>query len=148
MSLVLITSMTSIPNIQSQSPLQSQSLSSTMDVSQIVTQIAERVAAANPDTNASFVEQILTELAKQSSQLPDQGNILEEVYSQIFTYPYGVESQALARFASLLAADGRILVPIVQKILQEQASGQSTSRSIVNIAVQDATGGGKNVKTR
>jgi hypothetical protein len=63
-SMVLITSMTTIPNIQSQSPIQSQPLSSTTDITQIVTQIAERVAASNPGTNADFVEQILIELAK------------------------------------------------------------------------------------
>jgi hypothetical protein len=103
------------------------------------------VATANPGTNAAFVEQILTELARQSSQVSSRGNILEEIHSLVLTFPYGIESQSLARFASLLAADSSILLPIVQKILQEQASGKSTPQSIVNIAVQDASGGGKNV---
>jgi hypothetical protein len=62
------------------------------------------------------------------------------------TYPYGIESQSLARFASPLATDSNILLPIVQKIIQEQVSGgKSASQSTVNIAVQDASGGGKNV---
>jgi hypothetical protein len=38
-----------------------------------------------------------------------------------------------------------VLLQIVQKILQEQAGGKSPSQSIVNIAVQNATGGGRNV---
>jgi hypothetical protein len=137
---VLITSIFSIPATKSQ-PLQS----SATDVSQIVNQIADRVAAANAGIEVIFVEQILTELARQSSQVSSQGNTLEEIHSQVLTYPYGVESQSLARFASLLANDSRVLLSIVQKILQEQASGKNTSQSIVNIAVQDAAGGGSNV---
>jgi hypothetical protein len=82
---VLTTGFT-IPTIQSQP-----SQSGIADVSQIVRQISERVASANPDTDTVFVEQILTELARQSSQVPNQGNILEEIYSQILAYPYGIE---------------------------------------------------------
>jgi hypothetical protein len=77
------------------------------------------VVAANPGANIVFVEQILGELARQSSQVSSQGNTLEEIYSQVLTYPYGIESQLLARFASLIANDSSILLPIVQKILQE-----------------------------
>jgi hypothetical protein len=73
-----------IPNIGSQ-PLQS----STDDISQIVKQISERVTSSNLGTTAVFVEQILTELARQSSQVPGQGNVLQDIYSQVLTYPYG-----------------------------------------------------------
>jgi hypothetical protein len=132
--------MFSIPVTKSQP-----SKSSATDVSQIVKQIAERVAAANAGIEVIFVEQILTELARQSPQVSNQGSILEEIYSQVLTYPYGTESQSLARFAGLLSSDSSILLQIVQKILQEQASGKSPSQSIMNIAVQDATGGGRNV---
>ena len=64
------------------------------------------------------------------------------------TYPYGIESQSLARFASLLSSDSSILLPIVQKVIQEQAGGKSAPQSIVDIAVQDASGGGKNVNDK
>jgi hypothetical protein len=137
---VVLTTGITIPAIQSQP-----SQSGAADVSQIVKQISERVTSANPDTDAVFVEQILTELARKSSLVPNQGNILKEIYSQILTYPYGIESQSLARFGSLLSSDSSILIPIVQKIFQEQASGKNPIQSIVNIAVQDATGGGRNV---
>jgi hypothetical protein len=140
---VLITSLTSVPAIRSQPPTQIEPQST--DVSQAVKQIAERVTSANPGTNIVFVEQILTELTRQSSQVSSRGNILEEIHSQVLTYPYGTESQSLARFASLLSSDSSILLPIVQKILQEHASGKSILQSIVNIAVQDASGGGRNV---
>jgi hypothetical protein len=142
---VLIASITSAPASLSQLPTQDQPMPSATDVSQVVKQIAERVISANPGTTAVFVEQILTELARQSSQVPSQGNILQDIYSQVLTYPYGIESQSLARFANLLSSDNSLLLSLVQKIVQEQARGSSPSKSIVNIAVQDATGGGKNV---
>jgi hypothetical protein len=51
---------------QQQTPQQEQQLNQqTIGVSQIVKQIANKVAAANPGTNAASVEQVLTELAKQ-----------------------------------------------------------------------------------
>ncbi len=100
---------------------------------------------ANPGTNATFVEQILTELTRQSAQVSNQGNVLEEIYSQVSTYPYGIVSQSLARFASVLSTDSSYVLPTVQKIIQDRATGKSISQSIVNIAVQEASGGGKNV---
>jgi hypothetical protein len=135
--LILITS---VPSIQSQSPVQPSNISS-----QVAKQIAEKVATANPGINATFVEQILTELTRQSAQVSNQGNALEEIYSQVSTYPYGIVSQSLARFASVLSTDNSILIPTVQKIIQELTSGKSIPQSIVNIAVQDASGGGRNV---
>jgi hypothetical protein len=136
--LILITS---VPSIQSQSPVQPSNTVS----SQVVKQIAEKVATANPGTNTTFVEQILTELTRQSAQVSNQGNVLEEIYSQVSTYPYGIVSQSLARFARALSTDNSILLPTVQKIIQEITMGKSIPQSIVNIAVQDASGGGKNV---
>jgi hypothetical protein len=144
-SIVLITSITSVPAIQSQSPIQTQTQLGTTVASQIVKEIAEKVATANPGTNAALVEQILTELTRQSVQVSNQGNVLEEIYSQVSTYPYGIVSQSLARFARVLSTDNSILLPTVQKIIQEITTGKSIPQSIVNIAVQDASGGGKNV---
>jgi hypothetical protein len=144
-SIVLITSITSVPAIQSQSPIQTQTQPGTTIASQIVKEIAEKVAMANPGTNAAFVEQILTELTRQSVQVSNQGNVLEEIYSQVSTYPYGIVSQSLARFARVLSTDNSILLPTVQKIIQEITTGKSIPQSIANIAVQEASGGGKNV---
>ena len=94
-SLVLLTSITSVPAIQSQSPIQTQTQPSTTVASQIVKEIAEKVATANPGPYATFVEQILTELTRQSAQVSNQGNVLDEIYSQVSTYPYGIVSQLL-----------------------------------------------------
>ena len=71
----------------------------------MVRQIAEKVATANHGINATFVEQILTELTRQSAQVSNQGNVLEEIYSQVSTYPYGIVSQSLARLARVLSTD-------------------------------------------
>ena len=68
-SIVLITSITSVPAIESQSPIQIQTQPSATVSSQIVKEIAEKIATANPGTNATFVEQILTELTRQSAQV-------------------------------------------------------------------------------
>ena len=135
-SVILVTGFTFIPAVRLQASVQQpQVQQNTSDVSRIVKQIADEVAAANPGTNATFIEQILTELAKLSAQVSTQDNVLEEIYSQISTYPYGIISQSLARFASLLSTDNTILIPAVQKITQEQASGKNVLQSIVNIAV-------------
>jgi hypothetical protein len=104
-SLVLLTSITSVPAIQSQFPIQTQTQPSTTVASQIVKEIAEKVATANPGPYATFVEQILTELTRQSGQVSNQGNVLDEIYSQVSAYPYGIVSQSLARFARALSTD-------------------------------------------
>jgi hypothetical protein len=60
--MVLLTSISSVPATQSQPPITpSQSVGT--DLSQLLTKISERVATANPGTNAAFVEQLLSELA-------------------------------------------------------------------------------------
>jgi polysaccharide pyruvyl transferase WcaK-like protein len=103
-SLVLLTSITSVPAIQSQSPIQTQTQPSTTVASQIVKE-SQRRATANPGPYATFVEQILTELTRQSGQVSNQGNVLDEIYSQVSAYPYGIVSQSLARFARALSTD-------------------------------------------
>ena len=69
-SVILVTGFTFIPAVQLQTSVQQpQVRQNTSDVSQIVKQIADKVAATNPGTNSTFVGQILTELARQSAQV-------------------------------------------------------------------------------
>jgi hypothetical protein len=68
--LILITS---VPSIQSQSPVQPSNT-----VSSQAKQIADKVATANPGINATFVEQILIELTRQSAHFSNQANVLDE----------------------------------------------------------------------
>lgn len=148
-SIILITGISFVPALKSQASVQqTQAQPNNSSISEIVKQIADKVATANPGTNATFVEQILTELARQSAlaSTPDkQIEEIQQISSQVSTYPYGVVSQSLAGFANQLAADSTILLPTVEKIIQEKARGKSIPQSIVNIAIQQATGGGKNV---
>jgi hypothetical protein len=41
--------------------------------------------------------------------------------------------------------DSNVLLPVIQSITQEKSEGKSISESIVDIAIQQASGGGKNV---
>jgi hypothetical protein len=45
-----------------------------------------------------------TELTRQSGQVSNQGNVLDEIYSSI-SISYGIVSQSLARFARALSTD-------------------------------------------
>jgi hypothetical protein len=86
------------PQIQQQTQQPNQ-----IGVSQIIKQIADKVAAANPGTNATSVEQVLTQLAKQNAQASGETNAIEkirQISSQITIYPYGTVSQSLAGFAN------------------------------------------------
>ena len=128
---------------------QTQQQPNQIGVSQVIKQIADKVAAANPGTNAASVEQVLTELVKQNAQATSQANAIEEVRqisSQVTTYPFGTVSQSLASFANQSSSDSTTLQPTIQKTIQEKkSSGKDITQSVVNTAVQEATGGGKNV---
>jgi hypothetical protein len=62
---------------QPQPQQQTQQQPNQIGVSQIIKQIAEKVAAANPGTNAASVEQVLTELVKQNAQATSEANAIE-----------------------------------------------------------------------
>jgi hypothetical protein len=154
LSLVLLSGISFVPaiyvgaSVQQQQQPQSQQPNQ-IGVSQIIKQIANKVAAANPGTNAASVEQVLTELVKQNAQATSEANAIEEVRqisSQVTTYPFGTVSQSLATFANQSSADSTTLVPTIQKTIQEKkSSGKDISQSVVDTAVQEASGGGKNV---
>ena len=109
--IILLTGISLVPAIQvvaSTQDLQPQIQQQTQQpnqigVSQIIKQIADKVAAANPGTNATSVEQVLTQLAKQNAQASGEANTIEkirQISSQVTIYPYGTVSQSLAGFAS------------------------------------------------
>jgi hypothetical protein len=109
--IILLTGISLVPAIQvvaSTQDLQPQIQQQTQQpnqigVSQIIKQIADKVAAANPGTNATSVEQVLTQLAKQNAQASGEANTIEkirQISSQVTIYPYGTVSQSLAGFAN------------------------------------------------
>jgi hypothetical protein len=78
-------------------------------------QIAQQVVTANPGTSATYVQQILVQLAKQTAQTASKDQAIQEIRqiaSQVTTYPFGTVSQSLAHFAKQVALCS-IYVPLV-----------------------------------
>jgi hypothetical protein len=169
LSIVLITGISFIPILQAgvyaqQQPQQSQQVpqqqQNRIGLSQVIKQIAQQVATANPGTNATQVYQILVQLAKLTAQTTSKEKAIEDIRqisSQVSTYPYGTVSQSLSHFAQQLvpaaAGSGRSsgstttnAVQIAQQITQDTASstGKNVTQSVVDKAVQTATGASSN----
>jgi hypothetical protein len=156
-SIVLLTGISLVPTLQivvngqvqqQQQPQQQKQVG----LSQVIKQIAQQVANANPGTNATHVQQILVQLAKQTAQTASKEQAMQEIQqisSQIAKSPFGTVSQSLAHFAQQVASGNSNVVQIVQQTVQEKASASSDSKNITqtlsNTAVQQASGGSKNV---
>ena len=95
--------------------------------------------------------QILEQLAKQTAaQIASKEQAIQEIRqisSQIAKYPFGPLSQVLSHFAQQIASGNSNVVQIVQQTIQEKASSISNNitQSLSNVAVQQASGGPKNV---
>jgi hydrogenase maturation factor HypF (carbamoyltransferase family) len=92
-------------------------------LSQVIKQIAQQVANANPGTNATQVYEILVQLAKQTAQTAGNEQAIEnirQIYSQVIISPSGILSQSLARFAQQIASGGDSTngIEIIQQIIQ------------------------------
>jgi hypothetical protein len=76
-------------------------------LSQVIKEIAQQVANANPGTNATQVYEILVQLAKQTAQTAGNEQAIEnirQIYSQVIISPSGILSQSLAGFAQQIAS--------------------------------------------
>jgi poly-D-alanine transfer protein DltD len=73
-------------------------------LSQVIKQIAQQVANANPGTNATQVYEILVQLAKQTAGNEQATENIRQIYSQVIISPSGILSQSLARFAQQIAS--------------------------------------------
>jgi hypothetical protein len=163
LSIALITGISFIPVLQAgvyaqKQPLQSQQQQqqppqqqqkNRVGISQIIKQIAQQVATANPGTNATNVYQILVQLAKQTAQASTQAEAIIEIRqisSQVSAYPFGTLSQVLSHFAKQVASGNSNVVQIAQQTIQEKASSTSKNitQSLSNTAIQQASGGSRN----
>jgi hypothetical protein len=102
---------------------QQQQQSNRVGLSQIIRQIAQQVATANPGTNGTNVYQILVQLAKQTSQTSSQAEAIKEISqisSQVATYPFGTLSQVLSHFAKQVASGNSNVAQVVQQTIQEK----------------------------
>jgi hypothetical protein len=155
LSIVLLTGISLVPALQigvngqvQQQPQQQKQVG----LSQVIKQIAQQVANANPGTNATHVQQVLVQLAKQTAQTASKEQAIQEIRqisSQVSAYPFGTVSQSLSHFAQQVESGNSNVVQIVQQTVQEKASSGGGSKNITqslsNTAVQQASGGSKNV---
>jgi hypothetical protein len=94
LSIVLLTGISLVPTlhsgaysqVQQQQPQQQNQIA----LSQVIKEIAQQVANANPGTNATQVYEILVQLAKQTAQTAGNEQAIEnirQIYSQVIIYP-------------------------------------------------------------
>jgi hypothetical protein len=163
LSIVIVTGISLIPALQigvngqvQQQQQQQPKQQNQVGLSQVIKQIAQQVANANPGTNATHVQQILVQLAKQTALTASKEQAIQEIrqiFSQIAKFPFGTVSQSLAHFAQQAASGNSNVVQIVQQTAQEKAgrgdgagsSSKNITQTLSNTAVQQATGGSNNV---
>jgi hypothetical protein len=93
LSVVLLTGISLIPALQigvnGQVQQQQQpSQQNQVGLSQVIKQIAQQVANANPGTNATHVYQILVQLAKQTAQTPVKQRLLKKFVKYLHRLPH------------------------------------------------------------
>src|SRR5215216_2337032 len=158
LSIVLLTGLALVPALQigvngqvQQQQQQQPQQQNSVGLSQIIKQIAQQVSNANPGTNATYVYQILVQLAKQTAQTASKEQAIQDIRqisSHVTTYPFGPLSQILSHFAQQVASGNSNVVQIVQQTIQEKASSggsKNITQSLSSTAVQQASGGSKNV---
>jgi hypothetical protein len=86
LSIVLLTGISLVPALQigvngqvQQQQQQQPQQQNQVGLSQVIKQIAQQVANANPGTNATHVQQILVQLAKQTAQTASQEQAIQEI---------------------------------------------------------------------
>src|SRR5919107_3993500 len=101
LSIVLLTGISLVPALQigvsgqaqvQQQQQQQPQQQKQVGLSQLIKQIAKQVATANPGTNATHVQQILVQLAKQTAQTASKEQAIQEIReisSHVTTYPFG-----------------------------------------------------------
>ena len=152
LSIILIIKMSLVPATQvwvyaQQQQLWQQELGqqNKVGLSQVIKQIAEQIASANPCTNANHVYQILVQLAKQTAQTMDQSTaiqVIKQINSQVSSFPKGRVSQALIQIAKQQAAGNTALVTqVMQQAAQQIRTGVPGANALVQVAVQAAAGG-------
>jgi hypothetical protein len=150
LSIVLLTGISLVPALQIgvQGQLQHQQTpqrQKQVGLSQVIKQIAQQVASANPGTTANHVQQILVQLAKQTAQISDQSTaiqVIKQIGSQVSSFPKGRVSQALIQIAKQQAAGNTTLVTqVMQQAAQQIRTGVPGANALVQVALQAAAGG-------
>jgi hypothetical protein len=152
LSMVLVTGISFVPILQTgvyaqqnqlQSPQQQapQQQQNRGGLSQIIKQIAQQVATANPGINPTHVYQILVQLAKQTaaqtSNLSEVIQTITQIDSEVSSFPKGAVALSLLLFAQQLASNNTGHVnEDISKVAQIISQGEPVSRAIVQVSVQ------------
>ena len=109
-------------------------------LSQVIKQIAQQVANANPGTTVNHVQQILVQLAKQIAQTSDQSTgiqVIKQIESQVSSFPKGRVSQAVIQIAKQQAVGNTTLVTqVMQQAAQQIRTGVPGANALVQVALQ------------
>jgi cytoskeletal protein RodZ len=80
----------------------------TIDMSKMINQIGQQVAAANPDSNSTLVEQVIVQLAEHTAKTSSKAEInkqISQIASEVDKDPNGIVSQLISHFAQDLALE-------------------------------------------
>src|ERR687890_1617035 len=113
LSIVLLTGISIVTSIQFKIYGQQQSQpkleqNQTIDMSKMINQIGQQVAAANPNSNSTLVEQVIVQLAEhtaKTSSKADSNNQISQIASEVNKDPNGIVSQLISHFAQDLASE-------------------------------------------
>ena len=113
LSIVLLTGISIVTSIQFTIYGQQQSQpkleqNQTIDMSKMINQIGQQVAAANPTSNSTLVEQVIVQLAEhtaKTSSKADINNQISQIASEVDKDPNGIVSQLISHFAQDLALE-------------------------------------------
>src|SRR5919112_1047644 len=148
LSIILLTGISFIPVLQAgvyaQQPQPQQK--NRIGISQVIEQIAQQVATANPGTNPTHINQILVQLAKltasQTSNVSKAIQTIKQIDSQVKSFPKGRVSQALIQIAKQQAAGNTTLVTqAMNQAVQYIRTGVPGANALVQVALQAAAGG-------
>src|ERR671921_279174 len=148
LSIILLTGIAFVPVLQTgvyaQQPQPQQK--NGIGISQVINQIAQQVATANPGINPTHVNQILVQLAKltadQTSNVSKAIQTIKQIDSQVKSFPKGRVSQALIQIAKQQAAGNTTLVTqAMNQAVQYIRTGVPGANALVQVAIQAAAGG-------
>ena len=79
----------------------------TIDMSKMINEIGQQVAAANPKSNSTLVEQVIVQLAEHTAKTSSKADVnkqISQIASEVDKDPNGIVSQLLSHFAGDLAS--------------------------------------------
>src|SRR5829696_6516167 len=113
-----------------------------LDDDQTITQIAQQVAAENPNTSQGEIEQTIQQIATQTSEAGgDPEQAILQVAQQVASSPSGPVSQSITQIAQQFASgETSSADQAITQIAQQTAQGGNIAQRITQSAIQLALG--------